>query len=140
MAVARLHKPRPKIEYLRAKHKSITVLHARLKTSGVKVGSVTCAGDGYICNFNVNPAYRGYGIGRELLQKLLSFSDIPKRVWLHAYARESTKYQPGLENFYKSLGFVQKGKEPQGTVMVLDRSSLTQAIVAAYFSDNRVGE
>jgi ribosomal protein S18 acetylase RimI-like enzyme len=51
----------------------------------------------YICDVAVLPAYQGYGLGKEIVLKLVALSKDHKKIILYA--------SPGKESFYKKLGF-----------------------------------
>jgi ribosomal protein S18 acetylase RimI-like enzyme len=67
------------------------------------VGAGRALADGldcsYICDVAVHPEYQGMGIGREIVQKLVAFSQGHKKIILYA--------NPGKEGFYRKLGFFQ---------------------------------
>jgi ribosomal protein S18 acetylase RimI-like enzyme len=51
----------------------------------------------YICDIAVHPDYQGFGLGKELVSKLVNFSKNHKKIILYSV--------PGKEAFYKKLGF-----------------------------------
>jgi len=51
----------------------------------------------YICDVAVHPAFQGFGIGKNIISKLVKLSAGHKKIILYAY--------PGKEAFYKKLGF-----------------------------------
>ena len=51
----------------------------------------------YICDIAVHPKYQGYGLGKDIINKLKEFSKGHKKIILYA--------NPGKEEFYKMLGF-----------------------------------
>jgi ribosomal protein S18 acetylase RimI-like enzyme len=51
----------------------------------------------YLCDIVVHPAYQGMGLGRELIQKLISASKGHRKIILYAV--------PGREPFYAKFGF-----------------------------------
>jgi len=53
----------------------------------------------YICDVAIHPEYQGYGLGKEIINKLKEFSKNHTKIILYA--------NPGKENFYKKLGFKQ---------------------------------
>ena len=65
------------------------------------VGAGRALADGldcsYICDVAVHPEYQHLGIGRQIVLKLVSFSQGHKKIILYA--------NPGKENFYSKLGF-----------------------------------
>jgi len=58
--------------------------------------------DGYIQDVTVLPAYRGYGIGRGLIDLLAKHCIKKKLVWVGLVA------EPGTYPFYRKLGFKDK--------------------------------
>lgn len=51
----------------------------------------------YLCDIVVHPAYQGTGLGKELIQKLISLSRGHRKIILYAV--------PGREPFYEKFGF-----------------------------------
>lgn len=51
----------------------------------------------YLCDIVVHPAYQGAGLGRELIQRLISASKGHRKIILYAV--------PGREPFYEKFGF-----------------------------------
>ncbi len=51
----------------------------------------------YLCDIVVHPAYQGSGLGKELIQKLISLSKGHQKIILYAV--------PGRESFYEKFGF-----------------------------------
>jgi ribosomal protein S18 acetylase RimI-like enzyme len=51
----------------------------------------------YICDVAVLPEYQGYGLGKDIVLKLVGLSKDHKKIILYA--------SPGKESFYKKLGF-----------------------------------
>ena len=51
----------------------------------------------YLCDIVVHPAYQGKGLGRELMQRLVSASKGHRKIILYAV--------PGREPFYEKFGF-----------------------------------
>ena len=51
----------------------------------------------YLCDVAVHPAYQGRGVGRGIVEKLVSASTGHKKIILYA--------NPGKEGFYEKLGF-----------------------------------
>jgi len=51
----------------------------------------------YLCDIAVHPEYQGQGLGKEIVQKLVSLSDGHRKIILYA--------SPGKEGFYAKLGF-----------------------------------
>lgn len=51
----------------------------------------------YICDVAVHPDFQGKGIGKEIVLKLVAFSEGHKKIILYA--------NPGKEKFYEKLGF-----------------------------------
>ena len=126
------------IQFRELKLKNHVVLNAFSK-NGVRLGEVRCSYRGYISNFRVYPAFRKNGVGRQILSHLIYNEALPSRLWLHAKAGESPKYQEKLESLYASLGFNKKGTVPQGTIMVLNRADLVKAVIVAHFTNSYEG-
>ncbi len=65
------------------------------------VGAGRALADGadcsYLCDVAVHPDYQGYGIGKDIVQKLVTLSKGHKKIILYAAA--------GKEPFYRKLGF-----------------------------------
>jgi ribosomal protein S18 acetylase RimI-like enzyme len=65
------------------------------------VGAGRALADGvdcsYICDVAVHPEYQGLKIGREIIEKLITFSKEYSKIILYA--------DPGKEGFYRKLGF-----------------------------------
>lgn len=55
----------------------------------------------YICGVAVHPDYRGNGIGKEVMTRLITLSRGRRKIYLHA--------APGKESFYRKLGFQRTG-------------------------------
>jgi ribosomal protein S18 acetylase RimI-like enzyme len=55
--------------------------------------------DAYIQDLVVLPEYRGRGIGKELVQRLVAHCRKANLTWIALVA------EPGTEGFYQSLGF-----------------------------------
>lgn len=51
----------------------------------------------YLCDIVVHPAYQGAGLGKELIQRLISLSEGHRKIILYAV--------PGRESFYEQFGF-----------------------------------
>ena len=51
----------------------------------------------YICDVAVHPEYQGLGLGKKIVEKLVSLSQGHKKIILYA--------NPGKEGFYRKLGF-----------------------------------
>jgi ribosomal protein S18 acetylase RimI-like enzyme len=51
----------------------------------------------YLCDIAVHPEYQGLGIGKEIVQNLVKFSEGYRKIILYA--------NPGKEGFYAKLGF-----------------------------------
>lgn len=51
----------------------------------------------YICDVAIHPDYQGKGVGKSIIQKLISLSEGHRKIILYA--------NPGKEGFYKKLGF-----------------------------------
>jgi GNAT superfamily N-acetyltransferase len=51
----------------------------------------------YICDVVLHPDYQGLGLGKQIVQHLMRFSDEHKKIILYA--------NPGKEGFYAKLGF-----------------------------------
>jgi ribosomal protein S18 acetylase RimI-like enzyme len=65
------------------------------------VGAGRALADGldcsYLCDIAVHPEYQGLGLGRQIVQQLVAFSQAHKKIILYA--------NPGKEGFYRKLGF-----------------------------------
>jgi len=65
------------------------------------VGAGRALADGadcsYIADVAVHPEYQGLGLGRQIVEKLVAFSEGHKKIILYA--------SPGKEIFYRKLGF-----------------------------------
>jgi ribosomal protein S18 acetylase RimI-like enzyme len=65
------------------------------------VGAGRALSDGldcsYICDIAVHPQYQGIGLGKAIVEKLVTLSDGHKKIILYA--------KPGKERFYSKLGF-----------------------------------
>jgi ribosomal protein S18 acetylase RimI-like enzyme len=53
----------------------------------------------YICDVAIHPKYQGLGLGRNIINQLMTLSAGHKKIILYA--------NPGKEGFYKKLGFKQ---------------------------------
>ena len=51
----------------------------------------------YICDVAIHPEYQGLGLGKKIVEKLVSLSQGHKKIILYA--------NPGKEGFYRKLGF-----------------------------------
>ena len=51
----------------------------------------------YICDVAIHPEYQGKGIGKDIVKKLIEFSQGHRKIILYA--------NPGKEGFYEKLGF-----------------------------------
>ena len=51
----------------------------------------------YICDVAVHPEYQGFGLGKKIVEKLVSLSQGHKKIILYA--------NPGKEGFYSKFGF-----------------------------------
>jgi ribosomal protein S18 acetylase RimI-like enzyme len=67
----------------------------------ILVGAGRALADGvdcsYICDVAVHPDYQGLGLGKEIVSRLVKFSEGHKKIILYA--------APGKEAFYRKLGF-----------------------------------
>lgn len=51
----------------------------------------------YLCDIAIHPKYQGLGLGKAIIEKLVTFSNGHKKIILYA--------NPGKEGFYSKLGF-----------------------------------
>jgi len=73
----------------------------------VLADGVDCA---YLCDVAVHPDFQGYGLGKQVINKLVDLSTGHKKIILYA--------NPGKEGFYKKLGF-----KPMNTAMAIFENS-----------------
>jgi len=70
-------------------------------SNNMLVGAGRALADGadcsYIADVAVHPEYQGLGLGRQIVEKLMTFSEGHKKIILYA--------SPGKEGFYRKLGF-----------------------------------
>jgi GNAT superfamily N-acetyltransferase len=89
-------------------------------SDGLLVGAGRALADGldcaYIADVAVHPDHQGHGLGRAIIQQLMSWSRDHKKIILYA--------NPGTEGFYAGLGFL-----PMNTAMAIWRDP-AQAIEA----------
>jgi GNAT superfamily N-acetyltransferase len=68
----------------------------------VLVGAGRCLADGldcaYVADVAVHPDHQGRGLGKEIIQRLVSSAGHHKKIILYA--------NPGTEGFYRQLGFL----------------------------------
>lgn len=87
-----------------AKHGGQTIGMGRIVSDGVS--------DGYIQDVTVLPAYRGQGIGGEIIRFLVKAGEKHRLDWLGLVA------EPGTYPFYRQLGF----KDKKGFQLMLYKS------------------
>jgi N-acetylglutamate synthase-like GNAT family acetyltransferase len=88
-----------------AEHLRTVFTNSRLKFFAYEHGKLVAAGralsDGadcsYICDVAVMPSHQGFGIGCEMVSRLIEASRGHKKIILYAV--------PGKEGFYRKLGF-----------------------------------
>lgn len=96
------------------------------REGGKLIGAGRALADGvdcsYICDVAVLPNYQGTGIGKEIVAKLVSFSEGHKKIILYSV--------PGKEPFYRKFGF-----RRMLTAMAIFENQ-PQALEGGYISEN----
>ncbi|WP_039044679.1 GNAT family N-acetyltransferase [Plesiomonas shigelloides] len=84
-----------KTAYSNSMFKCIALYEDKVIAAGRAVADgVDCS---YLCDIVVHPAYQGKGLGKEIIQKLVSLSKGHRKIILYAV--------PGRESFYEKFGF-----------------------------------
>ena len=83
------------IAFTNSKYKCFIFLDSKLIGTGRALADgIDCS---YICDVAIHPDFQGRGLGKQIIQKLISFSKNHKKIILYA--------NPGKEGFYNRLGF-----------------------------------
>lgn len=84
-----------KAAYSNSMFKCLALEGDRIVAAGRAVADgVDCS---YLCDIVVHPSHQGFGLGKELTQKLIDLSKGHRKIILYAV--------PGREPFYEKLGF-----------------------------------